>query len=423
MKPPDRCGPLRLGLAVIVLGCLCFSGCEALVDESTFHDLMADGGRTNRNADVLEDVVEADADSHSGETTTPDSSTDAGDGAADSYADLVDEDTCSGASCGGICCTEGQVCYEAACCSPDCEGRECGDDGCGGSCGECVVDECLPGSFSPAVQKINVLEMGGGGNPGEALDIDNDPDTCAPADTCQGGLNNQMSGLVGQLAQFVDTDTELATALNEGQIILLLESVGLTTDGSSFGLNGYLGQADQSKEECDFQTEKCEYTILSDSIDPLTCLPLAAFDNARITDGKLTAGGPEMVFVVSLPVSDTVQLKLTALMAQIAGDVLFVSNEMFIQNGIIGGAIRKDSLMEAVDQIPDADPENPLPVSREMIKNLLDMFVVPDVDTDDDGEADAASIGIKFESIPGTISGAEGLLETVCNPDGQCVPL
>lgn len=26
----------------------------------------------------------------------------------------------------------------AGCCKPDCEGRDCGDDGCGGSCGECL---------------------------------------------------------------------------------------------------------------------------------------------------------------------------------------------------------------------------------------------------------------------------------------------
>ncbi len=41
-------------------------------------------------------------------------------------------------------------------CAPDCEGRACGDDGCGGSCGSCddgdatTVDHCLPLSFSCA---------------------------------------------------------------------------------------------------------------------------------------------------------------------------------------------------------------------------------------------------------------------------------
>ena len=34
-------------------------------------------------------------------------------------------------------CPEGQTCFEAECCTPDCGGGSCGDDGCGGSCGSC----------------------------------------------------------------------------------------------------------------------------------------------------------------------------------------------------------------------------------------------------------------------------------------------
>jgi len=47
-------------------------------------------------------------------------------------------------------CPEGSSCFQAECCSPDCEGKECGDDGCGGSCGECgegtvcVENQCGP---------------------------------------------------------------------------------------------------------------------------------------------------------------------------------------------------------------------------------------------------------------------------------------
>lgn len=35
------------------------------------------------------------------------------------------------------CCPEGAVCFQGGCCLPDCDGRECGSDGCGGMCGEC----------------------------------------------------------------------------------------------------------------------------------------------------------------------------------------------------------------------------------------------------------------------------------------------
>jgi len=44
------------------------------------------------------------------------------------------------------CCPEGDeyVCNGSVCCVPDCEGKECGDDGCGGSCGTCKEDGCPP---------------------------------------------------------------------------------------------------------------------------------------------------------------------------------------------------------------------------------------------------------------------------------------
>jgi len=47
-------------------------------------------------------------------------------------------------------CAEGQKCYQKACCAPNCDGKVCGDDGCGGSCGTCKegcpdLEECVEG--------------------------------------------------------------------------------------------------------------------------------------------------------------------------------------------------------------------------------------------------------------------------------------
>ncbi len=53
---------------------------------------------------------------------------------------------CRGPSCGQRCCAPGDVCDGlGACCTPRC--RECGDDGCGGSCGSCTEDHeaCVDG--------------------------------------------------------------------------------------------------------------------------------------------------------------------------------------------------------------------------------------------------------------------------------------
>ncbi len=45
---------------------------------------------------------------------------------------------CEFVECAGQCCSDGQACFEDACCDPQCEGKECGDDGCGGLCNGCL---------------------------------------------------------------------------------------------------------------------------------------------------------------------------------------------------------------------------------------------------------------------------------------------
>jgi hypothetical protein len=42
--------------------------------------------------------------------------------------------SCGGTVCGSSCCTAGQLCLGGTCCTPSCAGRSCGSDGCGGSC-------------------------------------------------------------------------------------------------------------------------------------------------------------------------------------------------------------------------------------------------------------------------------------------------
>ena len=51
---------------------------------------------------------------------------------------------CGDDGCGGNCgtCEGAATCQDGQCkCSPKCEGKECGDNGCGGSCGSCEADK------------------------------------------------------------------------------------------------------------------------------------------------------------------------------------------------------------------------------------------------------------------------------------------
>ena len=52
-------------------------------------------------------------------------------------------------ACSGGCdpeCSEDQVCLDGECCIPSCEDKACGDDGCGGSCGDCGPGQACEGS-------------------------------------------------------------------------------------------------------------------------------------------------------------------------------------------------------------------------------------------------------------------------------------
>ena len=59
---------------------------------------------------------------------------------------------CKFVLCNGICCNELEVCNKGQCCEPDCAGKECGPDKCGGVCGECIGnDKCIEGICQPFV--------------------------------------------------------------------------------------------------------------------------------------------------------------------------------------------------------------------------------------------------------------------------------
>lgn len=120
-------------------------------------------------ADAAPDVEDA-SDVTTPDGTTPDVTPDiAVDDANDCDCDPL-EDPCHTATCvDGICvvqevsgdcddgdpCTQGDFCLVGTCigaaidgcCTPDCEGKQCGDDGCDGTCGACGSDELCSGEW------------------------------------------------------------------------------------------------------------------------------------------------------------------------------------------------------------------------------------------------------------------------------------
>ncbi len=72
-------------------------------------------------------------------------------GCTEACLPVCNEAECGNDGCGGECgqCPPGQVCVVATCvidCLPQCDSKDCGDDGCGGTCGQCAPQyTCIAG--------------------------------------------------------------------------------------------------------------------------------------------------------------------------------------------------------------------------------------------------------------------------------------
>ena len=93
------------------------------------------------------------------------------------------EKECGNDGCGGSCGTcpaAAPVCEDGICkveCVPDCQGRECGDDGCGGACGACpeATPLCQGGICMPeCIPDCSGKECGGDGCGGECGQCEQD---------------------------------------------------------------------------------------------------------------------------------------------------------------------------------------------------------------------------------------------------------
>jgi len=61
---------------------------------------------------------------------------------------------CPGFFCGQVCCMAGEVCLgDSTCCQPACDGKDCGPDGCNGVCGTCDPGQICVNGKCPAAGK------------------------------------------------------------------------------------------------------------------------------------------------------------------------------------------------------------------------------------------------------------------------------
>ncbi len=236
--------------------------------------------------------------------------------------------------------------------------------------------------------------------------------TCFPdkkESHCEQGIDNSLSG-IASLA-----NSQLQGSVDEGQVNLLAEFVSPTLDGKEFTLNMYTGDLDPSNDGkdgdtiCDVTAPGCKWTLADINYDK-DCKPLIAFQNAKITSGKLTAGGPDGVFRLSIPIQGF-NLDLLVTMARIEADVTLSKDGKSVEAiaGILAGAVPKKSIEDAVAKLGDK-----LPISPDAVKQILTSVVKEDIDglgadgnPGKDGKYDSSSIAIKFEGVLGTITMVE----------------
>jgi hypothetical protein len=249
--------------------------------------------------------------------------------------------------------------------------------------------------------KVNALDLGTSGVPGQGMDIDSNPETCAPVGNCSGGIDNQLSSL-GLLVQ-----GGIDEAIVQGTLILVLEYEDMPVAAGVFTLKMYAARIAPDDEECDWVADACRYRIRPDAVDE-RCKPLVRFVDAAVSaEGSVSAGGGEADdMILTLPVFG-ILLKLPVKLAQLQCTVeRDAAGHVERLHGLIGGAIPSQSLFDAIGAVP-ADEFLSVGLSRDFILGAVQNLVIDDVDTDGDGVSDAASIAAHFDTLGATLVGWE----------------
>ncbi|MGB0591358.1 MAG: hypothetical protein ACPGU1_16900 [Myxococcota bacterium] len=143
-----------------------------------------------------------------------------------------DGKACGDDGCGGSCgdCAEGEACtVEGTCaafCIPDCTDLTCGEDGCGGSCGDCADGEtCTEGACIadcvPACNAANCGDDGCGGSCGD----------CAEGEACTEGMcMAESKGACDNAADLAVIETADVAQLSQDAAFACLQGFSVDLD-------------------------------------------------------------------------------------------------------------------------------------------------------------------------------------------------
>jgi len=344
---------------------------------------------------------------------TGDCATEPAEGACDDNDACTVEDVCAesvcvgrprdcddGDPCTGDSCSPNEGCGYAPLTGPVCDdGLECsvGDACLNGACvadtSECV---CTP-DLSDDGAKLVTLAIGDGGYVGEALDLDDDPTTCAPSSSCDGGINNSL----GIIAAF--SNESLADAVAGGDLSLLAMFSPRGDDPDHVTLAMFSAELSPTTPDCDTQSETCDWLVKRDLIDPETCVPLVSMPGT--IDGNVLTAVGEAALPFEIRLSGDAVVEITIGSLRVVGTVTRSGGRVTSMQGILAGAVPKQQLLDGINALDeDSLPSN---LDKATVVALVNTLVVNDIDTTGDGVNDSASIGIKFTAIDGHVVGTD----------------
>ena len=253
-------------------------------------------------------------------------------------------------------------------CVSSCFGKQCGDDGCGGSCGACVApktcennqcegecgpDGCdcdLPTSYSS--YGAHLITMTIPTDPSAYACDANGDGSITEAD---GDINKVLAVAAG--AGF-DANAELETAIGEGKLVVLIELEGYAGgNAAGFKLNVLVGertehQPDPGCTDLPGGGSKCDWIIDPKTFDPVTCKPHGTLSPATATNNNVTAGPSDVTLPLNL---GGIGLAVPLYAARFKGTI---AGQFSLTGGRLCGSFPKAQLISALDKACD-DPSPP----------------------------------------------------------------
>jgi len=248
-----------------------------------------------------------------------------------------------------------------------------------------VANVCPP----PAATMLRAtkFEITNTGAPGKGLDVDGDPETCAPASNCTAGIDNALAGL-----SFL-ANAAIKTPVDRHELNLLFVAEPPDAGAGCFLLLSRFAAGTQDGETW-------TYGVLPGAAAP-PCADGAAFLDACRDGAELTGGfGAEATFPLAIPLFGA-PLQVPVHQARIVATLATGAGGAWTGlDALVAGVVYK----EEFDALLDSVPTEELPRGTD-IHTMVYNVVTPDLDRDGDGTADAISVGLHIEASAVPVTG------------------